>query len=251
MEDPRSRLALIHAQALGYPEAYEELPWGHPAIKVRKKAFLFCSTLDTEQPSMSLKLPASKERVLEYPGVSATGYGLGKHGWRSFADLGTIPLDELLDYVDESYRAVAPKTLARQLGDARPPPRPAAPVVQTDAMPRVLVVGAGPRRRERAVQALIAAGCPAAGVSLDEAAEQAGGLQPEALLVDLGREGSLAAERLVELTAICPDARVFVAGARAGQGTPKADGVTAEPPGDPAAVRLVVAALGSETPEQT
>lgn len=238
------RLAAVHAQALGYPEAYEELPWGHPAIKVKKKVFLFCSALGSASPTMSIKLTTSRERVLELRGVEPMGYGLGKHGWCSLSDLGVLPVDQLLDLVDESYRAIAPKTLVRGLGDARPAPRAAAAVeVVDDALPRVLVVGAGPRRRQRAVQALSEAGCPAAGATLDDAVDAAGELQPEALILDVGREAQLALARLGELSALCPDAKVFVAGVRASTAVPPGAPSSAEPPGDPGFVSQVVDAL--------
>ncbi|MEM6925353.1 MAG: MmcQ/YjbR family DNA-binding protein [Myxococcota bacterium] len=244
MDDPATNLAAIHAQALGYPEAYEELPWGHPAIKVRKKVFLFCSALGTDQPQMSVKLTASRDRALAHESVEPMGYGLGRHGWCTFSDLAAVPLDDLLDYVDESYRAVAPKTLLRQLGDARPPPATVAAAPSSDDdLPRVLVVGAGPRRRDRAIQGLVAEGCPAAGAPLDEALDVAGDLQPEAIVVDVGRESGTALERLVDLTALCPDARVVVAGIKAGVGTPEGTTGTAEPPGDPSTVRLVLGLL--------
>ncbi|MEO0602968.1 MAG: MmcQ/YjbR family DNA-binding protein [Myxococcota bacterium] len=244
MDDPAANLAAIHAQALGYPEAYEELPWGHPAIKVRKKVFLFCSALGTESPQMSVKLTASRDRALAHESVEPMGYGLGRHGWCSFSDLAAVPLEDLLDYVDESYRAVAPKTLLRQLGDARPAPAASAPPPSpADDLPRVLVVGAGPRRRDRAVEGLVAEGCPAAATDLDEAIVIAGDLQPEAIVVDAGREAGTALERLVDLTALCPDARVVVAGVKAGASVPDGTTGTAEPPGDPTTVRLVLGLL--------
>ncbi len=244
MDDPAHKLASLHASALGYPEAYEELPWGHPAIKVRKKVFVFCSALGTADPQMSVKLTTSRDRALANASVEPMGYGLGKHGWCSFSDLGAVTLEELLDYVDESYRAVAPKTLLRKLGDARPEPRPpeAAAVVE-DGLPRVLVVGAGPRRRDRAVKGLVAQDCPAAGSDLDDALELAGSLQPEVLVVDAGRESAKALERLWELVALCPEAHVVVAGLKPGAGTPPGVHSTPEPPGDPSTLRDVLAAL--------
>lgn len=49
------------------------------------------------------------------------GYGLGCHGWvtLTYRTKDRPPLDVLTDYLLGSSRAVAPKTLARQLG---PPP---------------------------------------------------------------------------------------------------------------------------------
>lgn len=43
--------AKLRKTALGYPEAYEEMPWGHHAIKVKGKAFVF---LAADQARFSL-----------------------------------------------------------------------------------------------------------------------------------------------------------------------------------------------------
>ncbi len=67
---------------------------------------------------MSVKLPHSALEALEEPFTSPTGYGLGKSGWVS---AGFSPSDpppdpqRLRACVEESYRAVAPKTLSRTL----------------------------------------------------------------------------------------------------------------------------------------
>lgn len=103
----------IRALALGYPEAVEEFPWGHSAIKVRGKAFLFMGS-EGGRLGLSCKLPASHGAALLLPFASPTGYGLGKSGWVSaeFAPGVEPPLDLLAEWIDESYRAVAPKKLA-------------------------------------------------------------------------------------------------------------------------------------------
>jgi hypothetical protein len=56
---PRDGLKL-RKLALAYPEAYEELPWGHHAIKVKGKSFLFLAA-DREIFSLSAKLPSSRD----------------------------------------------------------------------------------------------------------------------------------------------------------------------------------------------
>ena len=66
--------------ALGFPEAYEEFPWGHSAIKVKGKAFLFMGTGD-DGFSISVKLPQSRDMAVDLPFTEPTGYGLGKSGW--------------------------------------------------------------------------------------------------------------------------------------------------------------------------
>ena len=73
---------------------------------------------------MSAKLPATHELALTRKGTRPTPYGLGKAGWVSLQTKIVTPalLAELKDWIDESYRAIAPKTLVKAL-DERPGPR--------------------------------------------------------------------------------------------------------------------------------
>ena len=107
---------LVREIALAYPEAYEEMPWGHSAIKVRKKSFLFMGTSDGRF-SLSVKLPHSAEAALTLPFTEPTGYGLGKSGWvsASFDARDVPPLPMIREWIEESYRAVAPKKLVAHL----------------------------------------------------------------------------------------------------------------------------------------
>jgi predicted DNA-binding protein (MmcQ/YjbR family) len=108
----------LRAAALRYPEAVEEFPWGHSAIKVRGKAFVFMGA-DGGKFGLSCKLPASHEAAMLLPFATPTGYGLGKSGWVSANfDEGDrkVPLGLLEEWIGESYRAVAPKKLAAALG---------------------------------------------------------------------------------------------------------------------------------------
>jgi predicted DNA-binding protein (MmcQ/YjbR family) len=104
--------------AMSFPEATEDFPWGHRAIKVKKKAFLFLGG-DKSAPelSLSVKLPSSRDIALDLPFAEPTGYGLGKSGWVSarFSKAKDVPLDLLKAWIDESYRAIAPKKLSAQL----------------------------------------------------------------------------------------------------------------------------------------
>jgi len=111
--------------AMRYPEAHEDFPWGERVIKVKGKVFLFLGKGD--DLSLSVKLPSSGLVALGLPFASPTGYGLGKSGWVSarFPPKEKPPMDVLRAWIDESYRAVAPKKLVAGL-DA-PPPRASAP----------------------------------------------------------------------------------------------------------------------------
>src|SRR5258706_5990817 len=66
--------------ALGFPEAYEEFPWGHSAIKVKGKAFVFMGSGD-DGFSISVKLPQSRDMAVHLPVTEATGYRLRQRGW--------------------------------------------------------------------------------------------------------------------------------------------------------------------------
>lgn len=109
----RSRL---RDYALGLPEAYEDHPWGETVVKVRKKIFLFLGEEGSDEPGFGVKLPTSHDEALAVPGSAPMGYGLGKAGWVTLSLQANLPpADVLLDWVGESYRAVAPKRLASAL----------------------------------------------------------------------------------------------------------------------------------------
>jgi predicted DNA-binding protein (MmcQ/YjbR family) len=99
--------------ALTYPEATEHHPWGETAIKVKGKVFVFLGR-PGEGVSLSAKLAHTSEMALVLPFAAPTGYGLGKSGWvtASFERGERPPLDLLFAWIDESYRAVAPRKLA-------------------------------------------------------------------------------------------------------------------------------------------
>jgi predicted DNA-binding protein (MmcQ/YjbR family) len=106
--------------ALTFPEAALDHPWGHDAVKVRGKMF---ATFGGEagapkEFSMSVKLPVSSEMALTLPWVEPTGYGLGKSGWVTarLKSGSNFDLDTMKGWIAQSYRAVAPKSLAKTLG---------------------------------------------------------------------------------------------------------------------------------------
>jgi predicted DNA-binding protein (MmcQ/YjbR family) len=104
--------------AMTYPESAEEHPWGHRAIKVKGKTFVFLGGESHEaELSLSVKLPQSRDIALDLPFAKPTGYGLGKSGWVSaaFKKVSDVPMDLLKAWIDESYRAIAPKKLVKTL----------------------------------------------------------------------------------------------------------------------------------------
>jgi predicted DNA-binding protein (MmcQ/YjbR family) len=104
----------VLAFALSLPEAVEDHPWGEDVVKVRGKIFVFVGTAGSRR--MSVKLAESQSHALATEGAEPTGYGLGRAGWV------TVPLRApgvslavLRDWVEESYRIVAPKRLVAAL----------------------------------------------------------------------------------------------------------------------------------------
>lgn len=105
----------LRKAALAYPQTVEDFPWGERAFKVGgKKVFLFLSEREGGGFGCSMKLPFRNEEALKLKGAEPTGYGLSKSGWVtfSFAAKAKAPMAKLIDYLDESWRAVAPKKLS-------------------------------------------------------------------------------------------------------------------------------------------
>jgi predicted DNA-binding protein (MmcQ/YjbR family) len=120
--DVGGTVAAVREFALGLPGAWEDFPWEDDrTAKVGKKVFAFLGWAEPRaDQGISLKLPESAEQALTLGCCEPTGYGLGRANWVTIR-LGATdcpPLDVLLDWVEESYRAIAPKTLVREL-DAR------------------------------------------------------------------------------------------------------------------------------------
>jgi predicted DNA-binding protein (MmcQ/YjbR family) len=105
----------LRKAALAYPDTVEDFPWGHSAFKVAgKKVFLFMGAEENGGFSCSMKLPFRNEEALKVKGAKPTEYGLGRSGWVTFqfSAKAKPPMAKLVDWLDESWRAVAPKKLS-------------------------------------------------------------------------------------------------------------------------------------------
>lgn len=104
--------SILRDFALKFPEATEDRPWDHIAIKVKGKVFVFLSGPE-DTLNVTCKLPSSGRMALALPFAAPTGYGLGKSGWvtASFKPGEPVPLDRMAEWIEESFRAVAPKKL--------------------------------------------------------------------------------------------------------------------------------------------
>lgn len=102
---------------LAYPGAHLKSPWpGHLDLAVKDKTFAYLS-VEGEPFGISCKLPHSNAVALMLPFTEPTAYGLGKSGWVSakFSPGKKPPVDLLKAWIDESYRAQAPKKLVASL----------------------------------------------------------------------------------------------------------------------------------------
>jgi predicted DNA-binding protein (MmcQ/YjbR family) len=112
----RDPMAELRAFGLTYPGAHTKSPWpGHLDLAVKDKTFAYLSA-PGEPFKISCKLPQSCEEALTLPFVSPTPYGLGKSGWVT-AELPerAVPVELFKAWIDESYRAQAPKRLVASL----------------------------------------------------------------------------------------------------------------------------------------
>lgn len=105
--------ASLREFALSLPGATEEFPWGERVAKVKKKISVYLGrdeTLETEL-SLGVKLPLSGQEVRSMPFAQPMGYGLGSSGWVTITLHPTdrVPVELLKQWIEESYRAVAPK----------------------------------------------------------------------------------------------------------------------------------------------
>ena len=197
--------------ALAYPESYEESPWGDRVVKVKGKIFLFCGVHDGSL-GLSVKLPSSGREVLRESWAKPTAYGLGKSGWVSIT-LGKserVAEARLAGWIDESYRAMAPKKLLAQLGGAASAPE--KKVVRRLAH-RVLLLCEDRLRIDRAVRALLAEGVTV------EPADSAGAVRArlkklDAVIIDAGRSQDDGLKLAGEIDASDHPIHLFIAGLR-------------------------------------
>lgn len=115
LEDAR---AILKQFAMQYPEAESKSPWpDHSDAVVRGKTFVYLNARGLPDLKISCKLPFTASTALEMPGVEPTGWGLGKSGWvtATFEPGVEVPIETLKLWIDESYRAQAPKKLVAQI----------------------------------------------------------------------------------------------------------------------------------------
>ena len=101
---------------LSFPEAIEKETWGQPTFRVNEKMFVWCSSDETVDSTMTLKAPSGEQELLLasdsrffYPAY------VGSKGWIGINLDDTIDWEEIRELVEDSYRLVAPKRLVKVL----------------------------------------------------------------------------------------------------------------------------------------
>jgi predicted DNA-binding protein (MmcQ/YjbR family) len=108
----------LESFALSLPEAWFDTPWDEDRVtKVRKQIFAFYGNQDA--PSIGVKLVDSLDEAMSLPGAAAMSYDMGDDGWTSIPipGLDDSTVDTLHGYIEESFRAIAPKALIEQLDE--------------------------------------------------------------------------------------------------------------------------------------
>lgn len=107
------------AFAATFPGAWEDHPWEHTVMKVGAKVFVFFggAAAPPDTLSVTVKLPISYEMALTLPFMKPAGHGLWKGGWAQLSQTtgDDFDLETIRGWIVQSYRAVAPKKLIKQL----------------------------------------------------------------------------------------------------------------------------------------
>ncbi len=113
----------LREYGLKLPGAHLKSPWpGHKDLAVNDKTFVYLSP-EGNPFGISCKLPKTSNVALMLPWCTPAAYGPGKSGW----DAAEPPIDEIdvdmfKSWIDESYRAQAPKKSLKQLSPSRDVP---------------------------------------------------------------------------------------------------------------------------------
>ena len=118
----RAAEAELIAYAAAFPGAWEDHPWDHTVMKVGAKIFVFFggAAMPDDVLSVTVKLPISYEMALTLPYMKGAGHGLWKAGWAQLTQHSgdDVDLVTIRGWIDQSFRAVAPKKLVKQLDGA-------------------------------------------------------------------------------------------------------------------------------------
>ena len=115
MDGPSEPITRFRRICLELPEATEMETWGHPTFRVREKIF---ASAGAEGGEWSFGMKTTHEMqaglVATDPRFSVAAY-VGKHGWIHMRVDDEIDWNHVRALVVESYKMIAPKTLAARV----------------------------------------------------------------------------------------------------------------------------------------
>lgn len=133
----RDELDPVREAAAAYPEAERAFLFGdHEVYRVREKVFIWLGEGDDGGPGISVKLKDTQDAALTLPFTKPAAYGMAKWGWVDAAfPRGKMPMDLVLQWMEESYRHTAPKKLLKVLDERAGRAAPAEPPRKAKARP--------------------------------------------------------------------------------------------------------------------
>jgi predicted DNA-binding protein (MmcQ/YjbR family) len=117
----------IYTYLLSHPGSVEDRPFGPevPVYKIGGKMFAYSSP-NNVPPSITIKLdPLLGQMLRSTFDAVKPGYHMNKEHWNTITLDGSVPEEELLSWIDESYTLVhskLPQRIRKQLADAQPAP---------------------------------------------------------------------------------------------------------------------------------
>src|SRR5437588_10097448 len=70
----------LRTVAMGFPEAWEDFPWGEVVVKVGRKIFVFLAHPDGDTPGITVTLTESQDHASSIEGAEPAASGMGTPG---------------------------------------------------------------------------------------------------------------------------------------------------------------------------
>lgn len=103
--------------ATGYPEVSESPSCVNRSFKARKKGFMFLGEKETGIVRLMVKLDEGIDSAQKVAQANPDEWKVGGPGWitGNFTDATAPPVATMTEWIDESYRLLAPKALVKEL----------------------------------------------------------------------------------------------------------------------------------------
>ena len=115
MGDFSKQYEKVREICLALPDTVETMTWGSPHFRVKDKIFAGFGG-EGERPTVGVKLEKEDASFLvaSDPRITRAPY-VGKHGWITMDVGGRVSWTRVREYVETSYRLIAPKRSIKKL----------------------------------------------------------------------------------------------------------------------------------------